>query len=283
MEFNSGSGAGQVTAGGVTAGGITAGQVTAAQVPQADRSRPEVTPQDLLTLKTQLGREPRGVVQIAARCRCGAPLVARTAPRLPDGTPFPTTYYLTHPVAAKAIGRLESRGVMVQMNQQLAQDPDLAQAYRRAHLDYLERRAQLGRPPEIEGISAGGMPERVKCLHVLAAHALAVGPGANLLGDAVLVAIAPRWRPDRCQCGPAAGSGIGPRLGSGRTAGVDPDTPLTHSTSATPDIPTTPTPSAPDAPPTPTPSAPTTPITTPSPTASTTPGAPPIPDIPTAP
>ena len=55
----------------------------------------------------------------------------------------------------------------------LGEDPSLAEGYRRAHTAYLADRALLGVPEEIDGISAGGMPDRVKCLHVLAAHALA--------------------------------------------------------------------------------------------------------------
>jgi hypothetical protein len=164
------------------------------------RAPREVSAADLETMARQLGRPVRGVAEIAARCVCGAPLVARTRPRLPDGSPFPTTYYLTHPGATGAIGRLESEGLMVQMNERLAEDPELAAAHRRAHEDYLERRAELGIVGEIEGVSAGGMPTRVKCLHVLAAHALAVGPGVNPLGDETLVAIAGWWRPDRCSC-----------------------------------------------------------------------------------
>jgi hypothetical protein len=155
---------------------------------------------DLVSMSAQLGRPVRGVVGVAARCVCGVPLVARTTPLLADGTPFPTTYYLTHPGATAAIGRLESDGLMASMTARLGEDPSLATAHRRAHLDYLARRAELGDPPQIHGISAGGMPDRVKCLHVLAAHALAAGPGVNLLGDEALVAVAPWWRPDRCAC-----------------------------------------------------------------------------------
>ncbi|MDR2453569.1 MAG: DUF501 domain-containing protein [Bifidobacteriaceae bacterium] len=179
-----------------------AGRRPAPAVPQADRSRPEASPQDLALIAVHLGREPRGLSGIAARCVCGAPLVTRTAPRLPSGEPFPTTFYLTHPAAAKAIGRLESAGWMAAMSHRLAGDAGLAAAYRAAHLDYLARRAQLGEPPEIAGISAGGMPDRVKCLHALAAHALAAGPGVNPLGDETLLEIAPAWRPDRCACPP---------------------------------------------------------------------------------
>nr|WP_043348621.1 DUF501 domain-containing protein [Beutenbergia cavernae] len=155
---------------------------------------------DLAVVAEQLGRGPRGVVGIAARCVCGRPTVVRTAPRLEDGTPFPTTYYLTHPRAVAAISTLEAGGVMAEMTRRLAEDPDLAAAHRAAHEDYLRRRAELGDVPEIANISAGGMPARVKCLHVLAAHALAVGPGVNVLGDETLALIEPEWRPTRCTC-----------------------------------------------------------------------------------
>lgn len=121
-----------------------------------------------------------------------------TAPRLPDGTPFPTMYYLTCPRAAAAIGTLESSGMMREMEARLAHDPGLAGAYRDAHEAYLRERAAYGDVAEIEGISAGGMPTRVKCLHVLVAHALAAGPGVNPLGDEALAALPDWWEPISC-------------------------------------------------------------------------------------
>ena len=153
-----------------------------------------VSDADLAAVADQLGREPRGVAAIAHRCPCGRPDVVATFPRLPDGTPFPTLYYLTCPRAASAIGTLEAEGVMAEMQQRLAEDDELAERYAAAHRDYLARRAELGETPQIEGISAGGMPDRVKCLHVLAAQALAQGPGVNPLGDEVLAAIDGWWR-----------------------------------------------------------------------------------------
>jgi hypothetical protein len=159
----------------------------------------DVTPADLEVLAEQLGREPRGVVGIAARCVCGRPLVARTQPRLPDGTPFPTTYYLTHPGAVAAASSLEANGVMREMSERLTQDEELAAAYARAHESYLADREELGHVDEIDGISAGGMPTRVKCLHVLMAHALA-RPGVNPLGEEALTLAAATWRRDRCTC-----------------------------------------------------------------------------------
>ncbi|MGO4382905.1 DUF501 domain-containing protein [Specibacter sp. RAF43] len=167
---------------------------------------PEPTQHDLDTLSRQLNRPVRDVVEIPARCVCGNPLVAATAPRLSNGIPFPTTYYLTHPVLTAAASRLEAAGLMTEMTDRLAADTALAAAYRRAHEAYLAARADLGRRagtgpvPEIDGISAGGMPTRVKCLHVLVGHALAAGPGVNPLGDEAVAALAPWWTADTCHC-----------------------------------------------------------------------------------
>lgn len=160
----------------------------------------DVVPRDLEVLREQLGRVPRGVVGIAARCVCGRPLVVRTAPRLDDGTPFPTTYYLTCPPAVAAVSTLEAGGLMRQMTARLAEDAELAAAYRHAHERYLAEREELGHVEEIDGISAGGMPTRVKCLHVLVGHSLAAGPGVNPLGDEALALVSATWRPTRCTC-----------------------------------------------------------------------------------
>lgn len=143
----------------------------------------------------QLQRTPRSVVDVAHRCPCGNPDVVRTAPRLDDGTPFPTLYYLTCPRLASEIGRLESEGVMREMEALLAANPDLAAAYRKAHDAYLADRESEGTVAEITGISAGGMPDRVKCLHVLVAHSLAVG---NPIGDLVRERLDPWWRAGPC-------------------------------------------------------------------------------------
>ena len=156
------------------------------------------TAADRAAVAAQLGRPPRAMRAVAHRCPCGLPDVVETSPRLPDGTPFPTLDYLTCPRAAAAVGRLEASGLMGAMADRLRTDPDLAARYRAAHEAYLARRRQLGDVPEIAGISAGGMPTRVKCLHALLAHALAAGPGANPLGDEVRDAVPPWWTAGPC-------------------------------------------------------------------------------------
>lgn len=134
----------------------------------------------------QLGRLPRGEFEVAYRCRCGVPTVVQTPPLLPDGTPFPTTFYVTAPKISSRIGTLEASGLMKEMTDRLAEDPELAAQYQAAHEDYLARRRELGEAPMLDGTSAGGMPTRVKCLHVLLGHTLAAGPGVNPFGDEVV-------------------------------------------------------------------------------------------------
>ena len=163
------------------------------------------TPEQVAVVNRQLGRYPRGMVAVGARCVCGNPLAVVTRPQLEDGTPFPTTCYLTSPEAVKAVSRLEADGVMAAWNTELGSDADLASAYRRAHGLYLAFRSALARrlgddEGHIAGISAGGMPKRVKCLHALTAQSLVMGPGVNPLGDRVLGLVRRVFDPQVCRC-----------------------------------------------------------------------------------
>ena len=85
------------------------------------------TEADIDAVSRQLGRPARNAIGIAARCICGNPTVVATRPRLDDGTPFPTLYYLSHPAATAAISTLEADGVMAQLQQLLAEEPIAAQ------------------------------------------------------------------------------------------------------------------------------------------------------------
>ncbi|WP_019853056.1 DUF501 domain-containing protein [Actinopolyspora mortivallis] len=152
---------------------------------------PTATEHDRQVVHRQLGRPPRGLRDVVTRDASGEPTVVRTSPRLPDGTPFPTLYYLTSPRLVTLVSTLESEGVMREMTERLATDGDLAERYRRAHRSYLAERDAL--EPLGTEVSAGGMPGRVKCLHVHVAHALAKGPGVNPFGDEALETIARRW------------------------------------------------------------------------------------------
>ena len=163
---------------------------------------------DEAVVERQLGRPARALRRVAHRCPCGLPDVVETAPRLPDGTPFPTLYYLTCPRAVSAVSRLEAAGTMRLMQERLADDPALRRAYLAAHRDYLARRDEAARAAGVDPLppgtqSAGGMPDRVKCLHALVAHELAV-PGANPLGREGAEAAGAWW-----DAGPCVGSGAG--------------------------------------------------------------------------
>ncbi|GAA2813147.1 DUF501 domain-containing protein [Saccharopolyspora taberi] len=155
-------------------------------------NRPEpISDADREIIARQLGRAPRGLRAVAARDSAGEPTVVQTDPRLEDGTPFPTLYYLTSPRLVSIVSTLEAEGLMKEMTERLAADEELADRYRRAHESYLAERDAI----ESLGtdVSAGGMPDRVKCLHVHVAHALAKGPGVNPFGDEALELIAQRW------------------------------------------------------------------------------------------
>lgn len=168
----------------------------------------QATEVDLKKLEAQLGRIPRGVAGISARCVCGSPMVVATVARLDDGTPFPTCFYLTYPKLVKAASSLEARQVMEQWQRELQENTTQLAQYTQAHRAYIATRAEIsriaeiGEVPEIEEISAGGMPNRIKCLHALIGHSLSVGPGVNPVGDRALRQIKAEnlWNPQYCYC-----------------------------------------------------------------------------------
>jgi uncharacterized protein len=171
--------------------------VTAGQPPPQGIPSPQgISDADSAAVTAQLGRAPRAVRRVAYRCPCELPAVVETAPRLEDGTPFPTLYYLTCSRLNSRLGAVEASGRMREMTERLADDPELAAAYRRAHERYLAERDAI--EPLGTDVSAGGMPERVKCLHVCVAHALAAGPGVNPFGDEALAEVGEWWEAGPC-------------------------------------------------------------------------------------
>lgn len=165
------------------------------------------TEEDIAIVEQQLGRFPRGMVAVGARCVCSRPLAVITRPLLPGGVPFPTTCYLTSPEAVKAVSHLEANGKMVEYNEMLAQDNDLRAEYEHAHQQYLALRGELAQRLEdseehIAGISAGGMPSRVKCLHALVAQALVMGRGVNPIADDAMESMRDEFDPMVCRCMP---------------------------------------------------------------------------------
>lgn len=187
------------------AGAVQAGSKEAMEALVDSILAQPATEEEIARVQSQLGRYPRGMVAVGARCVCGNPLAVVTRPLLPDGTPFPTTAYLTSPEAVKEVSHLEANGIMNDFNQELADDEDLARLYRQAHQTYLDFRhalaLRLGDGEEhIRKISAGGMPTRVKCLHALTGQSLVMGSGVNPLGDRVLSMVRPAFDPKVCRC-----------------------------------------------------------------------------------
>jgi uncharacterized protein len=156
----------------------------------------DVTGPDRDAVAAQIGRRPRGLRRVAHRCPCGLPDVVETAPRLEDGTPFPTLYYATCPRLTSRVGTLEADGLMREQTERLGTDADFAARYTRAHTEYLAERDAI--EPLGTEVSAGGMPERVKCLHVHVAHTLARGRGVNPAGDETLERLDAWWHAGPC-------------------------------------------------------------------------------------
>lgn len=157
-----------------------------------------ISSEDLAEVSRQLGRPARDIVEVSARCICGRALVVKTKPKLADGTPFPTLYYLTQRSATAAVSALEAAGYMAELQQLLDEDEQIAIAYRKAHIQYLAEREAIENVEEIKDFSAGGMPSRVKCLHALVAHSLAKGAGINPIGDLALAKLS--WSAEVCTC-----------------------------------------------------------------------------------
>ena len=160
---------------------------------------------DVDIVHRQLSRMPRGMVAVGARCVCGRPLAVITRPCLEDGTPFPTTFYLTSPEAVKAVSRIEAEGFMRECNDLLKNDVKIAEQYKNASESYKAFRHALAlrlkdSEEHILDISAGGMPDRVKCLHALLAQTLVMGKGVNPIGDIVLNRIVDEFNPSVCRC-----------------------------------------------------------------------------------
>jgi exopolyphosphatase/guanosine-5'-triphosphate,3'-diphosphate pyrophosphatase len=134
----------------------------------------ELRTSDLIAVREQLGREPTVPFSVVARCTGGHPLVIRNAPTSPDGTPFPTTYWLTCPAAVKAVSRIESSGAIARLNARVEGDPGYAEAVGRAHREYAADRDGDRSAARHRG-GVGGTRRGVKCLHAHYAYHLAGG------------------------------------------------------------------------------------------------------------
>ncbi|MGH2734125.1 MAG: DUF501 domain-containing protein [Actinomycetota bacterium] len=165
--------------------------------------RPEQEPadeRDRAMVAAQLGRAPRGRWRVVRRCHLGVPMVVENHPRLEDGSPFPTLFWLTCPLLIKRASRLESDGYMNDVSARLGEEEELRARLESALLRYKDRRDSH----EVIDASArpGGGPERVKCLHAHLAHELADGP--NPVGALTLAQTG--WPDCRTPCVPDSGA-----------------------------------------------------------------------------
>ncbi|MEO6867625.1 MAG: DUF501 domain-containing protein, partial [Gaiellales bacterium] len=139
----------------------------------------------------QIGRDPRAMAGVGARCVFGMPAVTHQAPVDDAGHPFPTAFYLTCPHLVKQIDRLEAAGGVRRYEALMASDDELREATQRAHARHSEVDDRGA------NIAAATDPTRLKCLHAHAGFALAAGD--HPLGERVLAEAAPRWCDDaRC-------------------------------------------------------------------------------------
>lgn len=138
---------------------------------------------DLEVIAAQIGRAPRGDVAVSVRCRHGVPMVIRTSPRLADGRPFPTLFWLTCPARYRSVARLETNGLIAKLQARVGEEPTLAAELARAAAAYRgdRDRARADLPNCFVGGAAD--PLAVKCLHAHYAHYLATG--GNPIGEIV--------------------------------------------------------------------------------------------------
>lgn len=148
-------------------------------------------PDDPSVIETQIGRPLRADSDVVARCHLDRPVVVRVPPHLDDGTPFPTLYWLTCPLAVVRIGRLEGAGGVKRMESKAASLPEFAAALDEAHHRYAAERDALvvdTSGPQPSG-GVGGSERGVKCLHAHYAHHAA--DGSNPVGEIVASWIEP--------------------------------------------------------------------------------------------
>ena len=146
---------------------------------------------DRRIVEGQIGRHPRAMAGVGARCVFGLPAVTHQAPIDDQGKPFPTAFYLTCPHLVKQIDRLEAAGGVRRYEELMSSDPELHESTMASHARH------QGVDDRGANIAASSDPERLKCLHAHAAFELSMGD--HPLGQRVLAEAAPRWCDDaRC-------------------------------------------------------------------------------------
>ncbi|MEA1903908.1 MAG: DUF501 domain-containing protein [Actinomycetota bacterium] len=156
---------------------------------------------DRVVIEAQIGRPLRAESEVISRCHLDLPVVVRVPPLLVDGTPFPTLYWLTCPLAVTRIGRLEGTGGVKRMEAKADADSGFGAGLEEAHRSYEEERNALlpsGASPAPSG-GVGGARTGVKCLHAHYAHSRS--GGKNPVGGLVQEWIEPLDCSEPCVIG----------------------------------------------------------------------------------
>ena len=140
---------------------------------------------DRQVVEIQIGRPMRAESTPVSRCHLGLPVVVRVPPILDDGTPFPTLYWLSCPLAVGRVARLEGAGGIKRLERKAEVDPVFGTRLTEAHESYeAERRTLLpSDAPNLPTGGVGGTRTGIKCLHAHYAHTR--GGGDNPVGELV--------------------------------------------------------------------------------------------------
>lgn len=147
---------------------------------------------DRAVVEAQLERPVRSDVRVEKRCHLGMPVVTEVPPILDDGTPFPTTHWLTCPLAARRIGRLEAAGGVAEADALIARDEVFAADFEGAMRRYERDRDRMipvaySGPRPSGGVA--GSSRGVKCLH--AHYADTAAGNENPVGERTAAGIEP--------------------------------------------------------------------------------------------
>lgn len=147
-----------------------------------------ITQQQLELIAAQLGRQPRGLVDIAWQNKQGVPAVLQMR-SLVDEQPFPTLYWLSSKDLYQAIAEIETGGEVKRIELQIEADDDLRAAHLADQQRYVDLRwkmmeesdrlriEELGFTELFNRYGIGGIRhwDKVRCLHMQYAYHLAVG------------------------------------------------------------------------------------------------------------
>ena len=144
---------------------------------------------DKKIVEAQIDRSLRSDVTVSSRCHLNLPAAIKVPPNLDDGTPFPTTYWLTCPMYNKKIGSLESQGLITELDNEILNNSKLRTAWSERQISYRQER-ESSHDQSNEHLPTGGVggaTESIKCLHSHTADEISTGK--NPIGKIILESI----------------------------------------------------------------------------------------------